>query len=36
LRDEPAEPVSTQVFAGNTADLETFGAQVRKVTELFA
>ena len=35
LCDEHGEPVSTQVFAGNTCDLETFGSQVRKAAERF-
>ena len=35
LCDEAGEPVSVEVFRGNTQDLETFGAQVRKVAERF-
>jgi len=35
LCDEYGEPVSTEVFAGNTCDLDTFGAQVRKAVERF-
>jgi len=35
LCDGDGEPVSTQVFAGNTTDLLTFGAQVKKVADLF-
>ena len=35
LCDEIGEPVSIQVFEGNTGDLETFGDQVRKVAERF-
>jgi len=35
LCDEAGEPVSVEVFRGNTADVATFGAQVRKVAERF-
>jgi transposase len=35
LCDEQGEPVSVEVFTGNTADLQTFGAQVQKVAERF-
>ena len=35
LCDEQGEPVAVQVFAGNTADPQTFGAQVTKVAERF-
>jgi hypothetical protein len=35
LCDEVGEPVSIQVFEGNTGDLETFSDQVRKVAERF-
>ena len=35
LCDEHGEPVSTEVFTGNTCDLETFGSQVRKAAERF-
>jgi len=35
LCDETGEPVSIQVFEGNTGDLETFSDQVRKVAERF-
>jgi len=35
LCDEEGEPVSTEVFRGNTADAATFGSQVRKVAERF-
>ena len=35
LCDEEGEPVSVEVFAGNTADPQTFGAQVKKVAERF-
>ena len=35
LCDETGEPVSTQVFSGNTGDLETFGDQVHKVAKRF-
>ena len=33
LCDEQGEPVSTQVFKGNTQDAKTFGAQVKKASE---
>lgn len=35
LCDEEGEPVSTEVFRGNTADAATFGSQVRKAAERF-
>lgn len=35
LCDEFGEPVSTEVFAGNTQDTETFACQVRKAAERF-
>lgn len=35
LCDEGGEPVSVEVFRGNTQDVMTFGAQVRKVAERF-
>ena len=35
LCDEYGEPVSTEVFRGNTQDPQTFGPQVRKVAERF-
>jgi len=35
LCDESGEPVSIQVFVGNTGDLETFSDQVHKVAERF-
>jgi len=35
LCDEEGEPVSTQVFEGNTADLSTFGSQVKKAADRF-
>jgi len=35
LCDEEGEPVSTEVFKGNTQDPATFGSQVRKAAELF-
>ncbi len=35
LCDEQGEPVSTEVFAGNTKDTKTFASQVKKVTERF-
>jgi len=35
LCDEGGEPVSTEVFKGNTQDPATFGSQVRKAAELF-
>jgi hypothetical protein len=35
LCDERGAPVSTEVFSGNTCDLETFGSQVRKAAERF-
>ncbi len=35
LCDEQGEPVSTQVFRGNTQDRETFAAQVKKAGERF-
>jgi hypothetical protein len=35
LCDQDGEPVSTEVFAGNTGDLETFGSQVKKAAERF-
>jgi hypothetical protein len=35
LCDESGEPVSTEVFKGNTTDPRTFGAQVQKVAERF-
>lgn len=35
LCDEQGEPVSTEVFAGNTGDLATFASQIRKANEEF-
>ena len=35
LCDEEGEPVSVEVFTGNTADPQTFGSQVKKVAERF-
>jgi len=35
LCDEEGEPVSTQVFRGNTQDTKTFAAQVKKARERF-
>jgi len=35
LCDEQGEPVSTEVFKGNTQDPATFGSQVRKAAEVF-
>ena len=35
LCDSEGEPVSTEVFAGNTTDLSTFESQVRKATDRF-
>ena len=35
LCDEEGEPVSTEVFKGNTQDPATFGSQLRKAAELF-
>jgi hypothetical protein len=35
LCDEAGEPVSTEVFKGNTQDLATFGSQVKKLAERF-
>jgi len=35
LCDEGGEPVSTEVFKGNTQDPATFGSQVHKAAELF-
>ena len=35
LCDEEGEPVSTEVFAGNTSDLDTFGSQVKKASMCF-
>ena len=35
LCDESGEPVSTEVFEGNTTDPKTFGAQVKKVAQRF-
>ncbi|MFQ5836114.1 MAG: IS1634 family transposase [bacterium] len=35
LCDEFGEPVSTEVFAGNTQDTQTFASQVKKATERF-
>jgi len=35
LCDEQGEPVSTEVFRGNTRDLKTFGAQVKKASQRF-
>ena len=35
LCDEEGEPVSVEVFRGNTQDLKTFGSQVKKVAERF-
>jgi hypothetical protein len=35
LCDEAGEPVSTEVFQGNTQDTQTFAAQVQKASERF-
>ena len=35
LCDESGEPVSTEVFAGNTKDTQTFASQVKKAAERF-
>ena len=35
LCDEAGDPVSTEVFKGNTQDVATFGSQVKKVAERF-
>jgi len=35
LCDEGGEPVSVEVFRGNTGDLDTFGRQVKKAAEEF-
>lgn len=35
LCDEDGEPVSTEVFRGNTQDTKTFAAQVKKASERF-
>jgi len=35
LCDESGDPVSTEVFEGNTRDLRTFAAQVQKVAQRF-
>ncbi|MFQ5493740.1 MAG: IS1634 family transposase, partial [Candidatus Dojkabacteria bacterium] len=35
LCDESGEPVSAEVFAGNTQDTQTFASQVKKVAERF-
>jgi transposase len=35
LCDEQGEPVSTEVFAGNSEDLATFASQIRKANEQF-
>ncbi len=35
LCDEQGEPVSTEVFEGNTADLSTFESQIKKVSARF-
>lgn len=35
LCDETGRPLSVEVFAGNTTDPQTFGAQVRKAAERF-
>jgi len=35
LCDEFGEPVSTEVFAGNTQDTQTFASQVKKAVECF-
>lgn len=35
LCDEGGEPVSTEVFRGNTQDAQTFAAQVKKASERF-
>lgn len=35
LCDERGEPVSTEVFEGNTSDLSTFASQVKKASEHF-
>ena len=36
LCDEEGESVSTEVFEGNTSDLDTFGYQVKKASERFS
>jgi len=36
LRDEQGEPVPSEVFPGNTRDLKTFGAQVKKASQRFS
>jgi transposase len=36
LTDSRGEPISTQVYRGNTSDLKTFGAQIRKVKTSWA
>ncbi len=33
--DEEGEPISTEVFAGNTSDINTFESQVKKAAENF-
>jgi transposase len=35
LTDVRGEPISIQVYKGNTSDLKTFGAQVKKIKEEF-
>ena len=35
LCDESGEPISTEVFAGNIQDMQTFGSQVKKAAERF-
>ncbi len=35
LCNDKGQPLSIEVFAGNTADTATFGAQVRKITDRF-
>jgi hypothetical protein len=35
LCDEKGDPVSVEVFSGNTLDLQTFGSQIQKVAERF-
>jgi len=35
LCDEQGEPVSTEVFRGNTQDMQTFAAQISKASERF-
>ena len=35
LCDEHGDPITTEVFSGNTQDPRTFGSQVRKVAESY-